>query len=157
MKMKKLIVLGILLTCMTCGASAAPLDEGFAEVPPQARPWAYWWWLNGNVDKETITRDMEAMKRVGFGGILMFDSRGYHDDLDHVILPAPKMEFMSHRWREMLAFGIKEADRVGLEVSVNLSSCAGALKGPWPVGGDAPKRLIWLGYLSPAKRCMRRS
>jgi len=128
---------------MIKSASAAPLDEGFAEVPTQARPWAYWWWLNGNVDKETITRDMEAMKRVGFGGILMFDSRGYHDDLDHVILPAPKMEFMSEEWREMLAFGIEEAARVGLEVSVNLSSCAGALKGPWPVGGDAPKRLIW--------------
>ena len=141
--MKKQIVLGILLGCMTWTASAAPLDEGFVEVPTQARPWAYWWWLNGNVDKETITRDMEALRRVGFGGILMFDSRGYHNDIDHVILPAPKMEFMSKQWREMLAFGIKEAARVGLQVSVNLSSCAGALKGPWRVGGDAPKRLIW--------------
>ena len=74
--MTKQIVLAILLGCMTCSASAAPLDEGFAEVPTQARPWAYWWWLNGNVDKETITRDMEAMKRVGFGGILMFGIPG---------------------------------------------------------------------------------
>jgi len=143
--MKNLTILGILLGCLTLSASAAPLDEGFAEVPTQARPWAYWWWLNGNVDKETITRDMEALKRVGFGGILMFDARGYHDDINHVILPVPKMEFMSEQWREMLAFGIKEAARVGLEVSVNLSSCAGAMKGPWPVGADAPKRIIWQG------------
>ena len=136
--MKKQIILGVLLGCMTWTASASPLDEGFTEVPTKARPWAYWWWLNGNVDKETITRDMEALKRVGFGGILMFDSRGYHDDIDHVILPAPKMGFMSEQWREMLAFGIKEAARVGLEVSVNLSSCAGALKGPWRVGATLP-------------------
>jgi hypothetical protein len=32
---------------------------------------------------------------------------------------------------------------VGLEMSINLSSCAGALKGPWLVMDDAPKRLIW--------------
>jgi len=55
------------------------------------------------------------------------------------------MEFMSKQWREMVAFAIEEAARVGLEVSVNLSSCAGALKRPWPVGKDAPKRMIWNG------------
>ena len=36
-----------------------------------------------------------------------------------------------------------EAARLGLTVSVNLSSCAGALRGPWPVGNDAPKSLVW--------------
>ena len=50
---------------------------------------------------------------------------------------------MSSQWREMLKFSIAEADRLGLEVSVNLSSGAGALKGPWEVGDDAPKKLVW--------------
>ncbi len=123
-------------------ASAATLDENFRNVPVADRPWCYWWWINGHVDKETITSDLEAMRRVGFGGLLMFDARGYWDDKGHVVLPQPKMEFMSPQWRELLAFGIREAARVGLQVSVNLSSCAGALKGPWEVGADAPKRLI---------------
>jgi hypothetical protein len=127
--------------------SSAPggaLEGGFRDVPVSDRPWAYWWWLNGHVDRETITSDMEAMRRVGFGGLLMFDARGYWDDEGHLVLPEPKMEFMGAEWRELLAFGIREAARVGLEVSVNLSSCAGALKGPWEVGEDAPKRLICL-------------
>jgi hypothetical protein len=141
MRMRK-IVLSLLLTAVALGAHAATLDENFRNVPVADRPWAYWWWVNGHVDKETITSDMEAMRRVGFGGLLMFDARGYWDDKGHVVLPKPKMEFMSPEWRELLAFGIKEAARVGLEVSVNLSSCAGALKGPWEVGADAPKRLI---------------
>jgi len=139
--MKKLNLLSGLLLFAACGAFGA-LEDGFRDVPVADRPWAYWWWINGHVDKETITSDMEAMKRVGFGGLLMFDARGYWDDKGHVVLPKPKMEFMSAEWRELLAFGIKEAARVGLEVSVNLSSCAGALKGPWEVGADAPKRLI---------------
>lgn len=151
--MNRLFLVHLLTVFVACHITQAadsppsgPSFEANFESPADAdKPWAYWWWLNGNVDRQTITRDMEALKRVGFGGILMFDARGYHDDLDHVILPAPKMDFMSEEWREMLAFGIKEAARVGLEVSVNLSSCAGALKGPWPVGGDAPKRLIWQG------------
>ena len=139
--MKKSIWLGVLLT-VALGAAAATQEENFRDVPVADRPWCYWWWVNGHVDKETITSDMEAMRRVGFGGLLMFDARGYWDDKGHVVLPKPKMEFMSPEWRELLAFGIKEAARVGLEVSVNLSSCAGALKGPWEVGPDAPKRLI---------------
>ena len=142
MKRMKRIVLAGLLVCGALGAHAATLDENFRDVPVASRPWCYWWWINGHVDKATITSDLEAMKRVGFGGLLMFDARGYWDDKEHLVLPKPKMEFMSPEWRELVKFGVQEAARVGLQVSVNLSSCAGALKGPWPVGADAPKRLI---------------
>ena len=81
-------------------AARADLASEFRDVPVSSRPWAYWWWLNGNVDEETITRDLEAMKRVGFGGLLMFDARGYWDDKNHVVLPRPKMGFMSGEWRQ---------------------------------------------------------
>lgn len=139
--MKKFLLAGVLVVAAV-GARAADLEAGFRDVPVAERPWCYWWWLNGHVDKETITGDLEAMRRVGFGGLLMFDARGYWDDKQHLALPKPAIEFMGPEWRELLRFGIQEAARVGLEVSVNLSSCAGALKGPWEVGADAPKRLI---------------
>jgi hypothetical protein len=124
-------------------AGPVPIDQGFRNVPDADKPWAYWWWLNGNVDEATITRDLEGMKQAGFGGLLIFDARGYHDDQNHVVVPPPKMEFMSPKWRQMLKFALSKAGQLGLEVSVNLSSCAGALKGPWEVGHDAPKKLIW--------------
>jgi hypothetical protein len=134
-----------LLIPPTATQAAAPqpasLEQGFRSVPTAEKPWVYWWWLKGNVTKPAITADLEAMKKVGFSGLLMFDARGYHEDL--VPPPAPRMEFMSPEWREMLKFSIQEANRLGLEVSVNLSSCAGALKGPWLVGDEAPKKLVW--------------
>jgi hypothetical protein len=139
--MKRFIPL--LLMAASATAASVSLDQGFRNVPDNAKPWAYYWWLNGNVDERTIQRDLEAMKQVGFGGILMFDARGYHDDTSHVPAPPPKMEFMSKEWRRLLKHTITEAGRLGLEVSVNLSSCAGALKGPWEVGDDAPKKLVW--------------
>jgi hypothetical protein len=50
------------------------LERGWADPPPGARVRAYWWWLNGNVTKEAITRDLEEMKAKGFGGALICDA-----------------------------------------------------------------------------------
>lgn len=44
---------------------ASPLDVGWANPPRDARVRAYWWWLNGNVTRESITRDLEEMKAKG--------------------------------------------------------------------------------------------
>ncbi len=123
--------------------AADELEQAFRSVPQSARPWVYWWWLNGNIDEKTIRRDLEAMKQIGVGGLLLFDARGYHDDEAHVVLPPPKTDFMSPQWRQMLRLALQKAHQEGLEVSINLSSCAGALKGPWEVGDDCPKKLIW--------------
>jgi len=121
--------------------TSTDLENRFESPSDADKPWAYWWWVKGNVDKATITNDLEQMKQKGFAGLLLFDARGYHEG--HVPPPPARMEFMSPEWREMVKFAISEAERVGLEVSINLSSCAGALKGPWLVNDDAPKRLIW--------------
>lgn len=121
--------------------AADELEQGFRLPPDAARPWAYWWWLKGNVTESSITRDMQEMKRKGIGGVLLFDARGYHEG--HVPPPPSRMEFMSPEWRKMVRFSLEQAHRLGLAVSINLSSCAGALKGPWDVGDDAPKRLVW--------------
>ena len=45
--------------------AAVPLELEFQKPPDEARPWVYWFWLNGNITKEGITADLEAMKRVG--------------------------------------------------------------------------------------------
>ncbi len=138
---KLVLVLTLSVPAWSQAADPVSLDQGFRNIPDTVRPWAYWWWVNGNVDEKTITRDLEAMKQAGFGGLLMFDARGYHDD--HIGEVPTKMDFMSPEWRKMLKFSIEKASKLGLEVSVNLSSCAGALKGPWAVGDDAPKKLVW--------------
>ena len=126
------------------GDELANLEQDFLVPPDTDKPWAYWWWLTGNVSEASITRDLEAMKSQGFSGLLMFDARGYHEEL--VPTPPSRMEFMSAEWRRMLKFAVSEASRLGLEMSVNLSSCAGALKGPWLVEDDAPKRLLWKAH-----------
>lgn len=87
--MHKMVRSAVFALCCTAAfaVGAGSLWGDFAVPPDSARPWCYWWWINGHADRETITADLEAMKELGFGGVLMFDSRGYHDDDTHVINP----------------------------------------------------------------------
>ncbi len=148
----RLGILGCFVALALASGFAAEdrLAKGFETVPDSARPWCYWWWINGHVDKETITADLEAMKRLGFGGLLMFDSRGYWDDERHVVNPKPEIDFMSPEWQEYVVHAIREASRLGLKFTMNMSSSGGKLDGPWNVGPDAPKRLVFKYYAPDA-------
>ena len=79
--------------------------------------------MNGNVTREGITADLEAMKRVGIGGAQIFN-------VDCGI-PAGPVKFMSPEWRELVKFAAQEAQRLGLELCMH--NCAGwsSSGGPW--------------------------
>ena len=49
------------------------LWRGFCEPPDDARPRAWWHWMDGNVDPEGIRLDLEWLHRVGVRGVQMFD------------------------------------------------------------------------------------
>ena len=107
----------------------ASLWMSFSNPPDSAKPWCYWWWINGHADRETITADLEAMKRLGFGGILMFDSRGYFDDEEHVVNPKAEIVWGSNEWQDLVEFSIRECARLGLEFTMNASASGGTLNG----------------------------
>ncbi len=148
------MILSVVIIAPSCTAvkeqfptSAIHLSASdFLEVPDSSRPWVYYWWLKGNVSKELITRDLEEMKHKGVGGILLIDSRGYHDGFQDGLVPVPleiKHEFMSPGWREMVRHTLEEAHRLGLKVSINLANTGGSLRGPWDMKDQGPKQLIW--------------
>src|SRR5436309_2216084 len=49
------------------------LEESFINPPDSARPYAIWPWMNGNITKEGITLDLEAMKQIGIGGVFNYE------------------------------------------------------------------------------------
>src|SRR5262245_61858173 len=86
-------------------AAGDALAGGFRNPPNSARPHTWWHWVNGNISREGITADLEAMKRVGIGGAQIFNV--------DCGLPAGSVPFMSPRWQAMIAHAIREADRLG--------------------------------------------
>src|ERR1041385_5933220 len=94
---------------------AGELESGFSQPPPEDRLRAYWWWLNGNVTKAAITRDLEAMKAKGWGGALLCDAGGAEQDGNGRVPHGPT--FFTPEWRELYKHTLGEADRLGLEIS----------------------------------------
>jgi hypothetical protein len=134
---------GLLLAALLTGPGAArgdALEQAFDQPPREARLRAYWWWLNGCVTREAITRDLEEMKDKGFGGALICDADGSAQDGNARAPHGPT--FLSPAWRELYRHTLREADRLGLEMSLNIQS-GWNLGGPMVTPNDAAKKLVW--------------
>jgi len=130
-----------------CACARAGLVEDFT-VPPQAsKPWTYWFWTNTLTDRETMREELADMARLGFGGLMLTDSRGYWDDENHVRNPPATMRWGSDEWLDLIAFGVREAARHNLRFSLNVAASGGHLRGDVDAGADNPKFLMCRRYL----------
>ena len=75
------------------------LETGFLNPPHSAGVRCFWWWLNGNVTKEAITRDLEEMKDKGFSGALIFDANGANQQGNENVPAGPL--FASPEWTKL--------------------------------------------------------
>ncbi|MDR2706197.1 MAG: discoidin domain-containing protein [Planctomycetaceae bacterium] len=116
------------------------LAQGFAEPPHEARLWAYWWWLNGNVTAASITRDLEQMKEKGFGGAILFDANGSNQDGNKNTPPGSM--YSSPEWTKLFIHTVQEAHRLGLSISLNIQS-GWNLGGPIVTPEFAAKRVVY--------------
>ncbi len=116
------------------------MDNGWTNPPNSARLRAYWWWLNGNVTRESITRDLEQMKAKGFGGAVIIDAGGA-DQWGNAQVPHGPT-FLSPEWRALYQHALREANRLDLEMSLNIQS-GWNLGGPMVTPDAAAKKLVW--------------
>jgi hypothetical protein len=134
------VIVAALVAVAVVARAEGNLERGWENPPTQARLRAYWWWLNGNVTKEAITKDLEWMKRIGMGGGLIFDAGGATQG-GHAPVPAGPL-FGSPEWRELFKHTLREADRLGLEMGLNLQS-GWNLGGPMVTPDKAAKVIAW--------------
>ncbi len=121
-------------------ASDAPLRQGFASPPAQARLRCYWWWLNGNTTEATITHDLTEMSRKGFGGVLLVDANGSSQNGNDSVPAGPL--FGSPAWVKLYVHALKTAAQLHLEVTLNATS-GWNLGGPDVTHDQASKLLTW--------------
>ena len=117
------VAVELVVVPFTPGAAESKLERGFRHPPASARPWVYWFWLNGNITSNGITADLEAMGRVGIGGVLIMEvDQG---------APLGPVGFMSVEWRALFRHVVAEAKRLGLEVNMNNDAGWNGSGGPW--------------------------
>jgi hypothetical protein len=115
--------------------AADDLARQFASPPPSARPWVYWFWLDGNITKEGITADLEAMQHVGLGGALWMWGGGVGEGVKGPV------KFMSPQWFELMRHTVQEADRLGLSINLTAGSGWSHSGGPWIKPEHSMRRL----------------
>ena len=106
-------------------AAGPGLDAGFRHPPESAKPWVYWFWLDGNIAKEGVTADLEAMKQVGLGGALWMWGGGVGEGVKGPV------KFLSPQWWELMRHTVQEADRLGLKINLTAGSGWSHSGGPW--------------------------
>jgi hypothetical protein len=123
-----------------CGrgpSGPAPADElaaRFARPPDETRPWVYWMWMDGNLTRAGITADLEAMRAAGLGGVVICEV--------NVGVPRGPVEFMSPEWRALFKHVVREAERLGLEVTLNAGPGWTGSGGPWVEPGDSMQHVV---------------
>src|SRR5258705_9161991 len=114
-KLSHAVLLCLLMISTSRAADDDSLKSGFRDPPNSAKPHTWWHWMNGNVTREGITADLEAMKRIGLGGAQIFNVSES--------IPEGPIAYNSAAWRAMVKHAAAEADRLGLELCIH--NCAG--------------------------------
>lgn len=123
-----LVVAATFTMCMVMASNAVPspadpLERDFLNPPDTARPWVYWFWMDGNSSREGITADFEAMKRAGIGGVEQMEV--------DVGVPRGPVHFMSPEWQQNFNHAVREAGRLGLKISILTGPGWTGSGGPW--------------------------
>ncbi len=133
--------LTITLCPSPCSANASAPDtlaRQFADPPRSAGVRCWWWWLNSNVTKQAITRDLEAMHEKGFSGAMIFDAGGANQRGNAQVPAGPT--FAGPEWTELYLHALREAHRLGLKIGLSIQS-GWNLGGPFVTPDFAAKKL----------------
>jgi hypothetical protein len=92
-----------------------------------AKPWVFWYWMQGGVSKQGITADLEAMKQVGISGAYLMSIKGPANPPVY----EPAVVQLSPQWWEMVKFAMDEAKRLDLKLGMHVSDGFALAAGPW--------------------------
>ena len=104
-------------------SSPNSLESQFKTPPSSARPWVYWYFMDGNMTAAGLTADLEAMKKAGIGGAIFLEV--------NIGIPAGPVEFMSPAWQKLFKHAVQEAERLGIEIALGSGPGWCGTGGPW--------------------------
>lgn len=119
-------------------ATHAFADREFKEPDSIHYPETWFHLIGGNVSREALTVDLQAVKEAGLSGIQLFHGRG--DDWPDVENP---IQTLSEEWDGLLGHIVEETQR--LDLNFTMQNCPGwAMSGgPWITPENAMRHLRW--------------
>src|SRR5437764_5574340 len=141
--MKKLLLfsalsLSSLFAIAQTTASNDSLYKNFLTPPNAAKPRVWWHWMNGNITKDGIRKDLEWMHRAGVGGFQNFDA-----SLLTPQIVEKRLTFMTPEWKDAFQFTTRLADSLHMEMGIAGSPGWSESGGPWVKPEDGMKKIVW--------------
>ena len=129
----------LLLYCIFCAsinsyAQLATLKANFLHPPNQYKPGVYWYFMDGNMSAETITKDLESMYKAGIGNLIFLEV--------NVGVPRGNVTFLSDKWTALFVHAEKEARRLGIEMTLGIGPGWTGSGGPWVKASQSMQHLV---------------
>lgn len=115
-------------------AHGACLEEEFRNPPDSARPGVYWYFMDGNLDRDEMIRDLDAMKEAGLGHVVHLEV--------NVNVPRGPVVSLSPQWLEMFGDAVRHAEKIGIGVTVGSGPGWTGSGGPWIAQEESMQHLV---------------
>jgi len=113
----------ILAGCSISKTHESKLAAEFLNPPDSARPGVYWYFMDGNLSRQGMTADLESMKDVGLGNLVFLEV--------NVGVPRGPVDFMSDKWQDLFVHAVREAERLGIDITLGSGPGWTGSGGPW--------------------------
>ncbi len=134
MNCKNLLLLPVVVLFSSCTKQNDLLKASFMEPANSAKPGVYWYFMDGNQDKNEMTADLESMKKVGIGHVLFLEV--------NVGVPEGPVKFLSQEWQDNFVHAVRECERLGIVLTLGSGSGWTGSGGPWVKMEESMKHLV---------------
>jgi hypothetical protein len=118
-----------------CSQQKDELKENFLNPPDSAKPGVYWYFMDGNLSREEMTKDLESMKEVGIGNVIFLEVG--------IGVPRGPVDFMSEEWQDLYVHAVREAERLGIKILLGAGPGWCGSGGPWVKPEESMKHLVF--------------
>jgi len=129
-------ILIAVFTTLTCTSKHTDdLKEAFKNPPQTSFPGVYWYFMDGNLNREEMTKDLESMKEAGINNLIFLEVG--------IGVPRGPIDFMSEEWQNHFVHAVKEAERLGIKILLGAGPGWCGSGGPWVNAEESMKHLVY--------------
>lgn len=115
-------------SCTKSEINYSRLKAEFITPPSSVQTAVYWYWIEGNISKEGVIKDLEAMKKAGINRAFIANIGGTGTGDPNSLY---KVEFMSDEWWNITHAALKRASELDIEIGIFNSPGWSQSGGPW--------------------------
>ena len=102
------------------------VEKNFKDIPADIQTSIYWYWINDNISKEAVIKDLHSMKEVGI-------NRAFIGNIGLSPQEAPygKVKIFTDEWWDIMHTALKTATELNIEIGLFNSPGWSQSGGPW--------------------------